>query len=37
MVAVNYSRVRQNLKSYMDKASKEYETIIITRKDTTMS
>ncbi len=37
MVAVNYSRVRQNLKSYMDKASKDYETIIITRKDTTMS
>lgn len=33
MVAVNYSRIRQNLKSYMDKASKDYETIIITRKD----
>ena len=29
----NYSEVRNNLKTYCDKATKDYETIIITRKN----
>ena len=33
MIAVNYSQVRENLKTYFDKATKDYETIIVTRKD----
>lgn len=33
MIAVNYSQVRENLKTYMDKATNDYETIIVTRKD----
>ena len=33
MIATNYSEVRNNLKTYCDKATKEYETIIITRKN----
>ena len=33
MIAVNYSNVRANLKSYMDKAKNDYETIVITSKD----
>ena len=32
MIATNYSEVRNNLKTYCDKATKDYETIIITRK-----
>lgn len=32
MLAVNYSTVRENLKSYCDKAT-EGETVIVTRKD----
>lgn len=32
MVAVNYSTVRENLKTYCDKASLEGETVIVTRK-----
>lgn len=33
MLAVNYSTMRNNLKSYCDKASDEHETVIITRKN----
>ena len=32
MIAVNYSQVRENLKTYMDKATNDFETIIVTRK-----
>ena len=32
MLAVNYSTVRENLKSYCDKAVDDYETVIVTRK-----
>lgn len=33
MLAVNYSTIRNNLKDYCDKATDEYETVIVTRKD----
>ena len=33
MIATHYSEVRNNLKAYCDKATKDYETIIITRKN----
>ena len=33
MIAVNYSQVRENLKTYMDKATNDFETIVVTRKD----
>ena len=33
MIATNYSEVRNNLKAYCDKVTKDYETIIITRKN----
>ena len=33
MIATNYSEVRNNLKTYCDKATKDYETIVITRKN----
>ena len=33
MIAVNYTNVRANLKSYMDRAKNDFETIIITGKD----
>lgn len=33
MLAVNYTNLRENMKSYMDKVTDDYETIIITRKD----
>ena len=33
MIAVNYSQVRENLKTYMDKATNEFEKIIVTRKE----
>ena len=33
MLAVNYSTMRNNLKSYCDKAYDEQETVIITRKN----
>ena len=32
MLAVNYSNVRKRFKDYCDKASKDFETIIITRE-----
>ena len=33
MLAVNYSTIRDNLKSYCDKATDEDETVIVTRKN----
>ena len=33
MLAVNYTNIRENLKTYCDKVNDEDETIIITRKD----
>ena len=33
MLAVNYSTIRNNLKSYCDKASDSGEIVIVTRKD----
>lgn len=33
MLAVNYTNLRENMKSYMDKVTDDYETIIVTRKD----
>lgn len=33
MLAVNYSTIRNNLKTYCDEASDNDETIIVTRKD----
>jgi antitoxin YefM len=32
MIGVNYSNVRENFKSYCDKANNDFETIVITRK-----
>ena len=32
MLAVNYSSVRENFKTYCDKANNDFETIVITRK-----
>ena len=34
MLAVNYSNLRNNMKSYMDKVTDDYETMIVTRKNT---
>lgn len=33
MLAVNYSTIRNNLKSYCDEATDNHETIIVTRKN----
>ena len=33
MLAVNYTTLRENMKSYMDKITDDYETMIVTRKD----
>lgn len=33
MLAVNYSTIRENLKSYCDKVTDNNETVIVTRKD----
>ncbi|MGN1378281.1 MAG: type II toxin-antitoxin system Phd/YefM family antitoxin [Dorea sp.] len=33
MLAVNYTTLRENMKSYMDKVTDDYETMIVTRKD----
>lgn len=33
MLAVNYTNLRENMKSYMDRVTDNYETIIVTRKD----
>lgn len=32
MIAISYSNVRQNFKDYCDKATNDFETIIITRE-----
>lgn len=33
MLAVNYTNLRDNMKTYLDKVTDDYETIIITRKN----
>ena len=33
MLAVNYTNLRDNMKSYMDKVTDDYETMIVTRKN----
>lgn len=33
MLAVNYTNLRENMKTYMDRVTDDYETIIVTRKD----
>ncbi len=33
MLAVNYTTLRENMKTYMDKITDDYETIIVTRKN----
>lgn len=33
MLAVNYTNLRENMKSYMDMVTDDYETMIITRKN----
>ena len=33
MLAVNYTNLRDNMKTYMDKVTVDYETMIVTRKD----
>lgn len=33
MVAVNYTTLRDKLKDYCDKATDDYETVIVTRKN----
>ena len=32
MTAVNYSNLRSDMKTYMDKVSDDYETLVVTRK-----
>ena len=33
MLAVNYTTLRDNMKTYMDKVTEDYETMIVTRKN----
>ena len=33
MLAINYTNLRDNMKSYMDKVTDDYETMIVTRKN----
>ena len=33
MLAVNYTNLRENMKSHMDRVTDDYETLIVTRKD----
>ena len=33
MLAVNYTNLRDNMKSFMDKITDDYETLIVTRKN----
>lgn len=33
MQATNYSDFRKNMKTYMDKVSEDFESVIVTRKD----
>lgn len=36
MLAVNYTTLRDNMKSYFDKVAEDKETMIVTRKDENM-
>ncbi len=33
MLAINYTNLRDNMKTYMDKVTDDYETMIVTRKN----
>lgn len=33
MIAVNYTNLRDNLKSYCDKVNHDFETVVVTRKN----
>lgn len=33
MIAVNYTNLRDNMKTYMDRVTDDYETMMITRKN----
>ena len=33
MLAVNYTNLRDNMKTYMDRVTDDFETMIVTRKD----
>lgn len=33
MFAVNYTNLRDNMKTYMDKVTDDYETMVVTRKN----
>ena len=33
MLAVNYTNLRDNMKTYMDKVTDDYETMIVLRKN----
>ncbi|WP_346670774.1 type II toxin-antitoxin system Phd/YefM family antitoxin [Faecalicoccus acidiformans] len=33
MFAINYSTLRENMKTYFDKVTNEYETMVVTRKN----
>ena len=33
MIALNYSKFRENMKSYLDMVTENYEALIITRKE----
>ena len=32
MLAINYTQFRDNMKTYMDKVTDDFETVIVTRK-----
>ncbi len=33
MKAVNYTKIRENMKTYMDEVTNDYEVMVVTRKD----
>ena len=33
MIALNYSQLRENMKTYLDKVTDDFETLVITRKE----
>ena len=33
MIAVNHTQARKNMKAYLDKATDDFEVVIVTRKD----
>ena len=33
MLAVNYTNLRENMKTYMDKVTDDYEAVVVTRKN----